>query len=1180
MDKVQASNIVKSTFEKPFDKTVFIGFVKNLLNQIEEAPFTYKGNYINDSFKEYIASLERIGKYSDGEHKIDILIVQLKKETSIERARTMQRNYIAKYLNGSRGGEMKDAALVAFVSPNTEDWRFSLVKMDYKFEKNVKGKIKVKEEFTPARRWSFLVGTHENSHTAQSRLVPLISDDTHNPTLAELEESFNIEKVTKEFFEKYRELFLRTKEELDKIIKNNPVIKTDFENKEVNTVDFSKKLLGQIVFLYFLQKKGWFGVQRDSEWGTGSKQFLRELFEKKHGTYDNFFNDILEPLFYEALRIDRSHDDHYYKHFNCKIPFLNGGLFDPMNGYDWVKTDILISNELFSNSKKTKDGDTGDGILDIFDRYNFTVKEDEPLEKEVAIDPELLGKAYEKFNAIRPDNYAEFKKALKSGKKGDESKFNKQYGVYYTPREIVHYMCQQSLINYLYTELNKGIVTYEKLGEEQIDMFGNEGKVGQLDLTITHNSKPEIQKEDIETFVHYGEHVSENEAHVEKSGKETGTYYYKIPENIRKEADEIDKYLAGIKVCDPAIGSGAFPVGMMTEIVRARNALTPFIQNKNRSVYNFKRECIENSLYGVDIDPGAVEIAKLRLWLSLVVDEDDIKQIKPLPNLDYKIVCGNSLIGVDKQDLFKSHLLEQLEKIKPLYFNETNPTKKQEYKIQINGLITQITNGHLDFDFEIYFSEIFHEKGGFDVLIANPPYVGQKGNKNLFSALSKDLNFEKKMDYWYFFLHKAHELNKNNGITTFITPNYWVTANGAKKLREKIINGYYFIEQINFNENNIFEAGVHTNVFILQKSSYKNKSILCTIYNNQYESDFINHKDTEFCFFADQNKISPKWTGFIHFLPNDILVIINKLVLNCEKLSDNESIGVNTKGLTPGKKVTNGICNINQGIITGKDRLKNKENNIDNGVYVLTSNEVHNLNLTQLENKYIKPFIKNSNINHYFINNKSDLSIIYVDEIESDKEFKKMNNLFQHLKQYHSILKERYINGVLESAYKKGKWWALIHTVPMDIIINSKIVCPHRSKSNVFAYSESETYASADVYYISQNKKEYSLKFILSILNSKLIYFWLYWMGKKKGDLLELYFEPLQFIPIKKATENEQKPFITIVDKILAITQSNDYLQNQSKQAKVKEYEKEIDRMIYELYGLTPEEIKTVEGVK
>ena len=135
----------------------------------------------------------------------------------------------------------------------------------------------------------------------------------------------------------------------------------------------------------------------------------------------NLFNDILEPLFYEALRTgeDREHEDYYYSRFDCKIPFLNGGLFDPIGNYDWVRTDILIPDKLFSNNVKTKDGDKGTGILDVFDRYNFTVKEDEPLEKEVAIDPELLGKSYEKFNAIRPDNFDEFKKALKSGKKGE-----------------------------------------------------------------------------------------------------------------------------------------------------------------------------------------------------------------------------------------------------------------------------------------------------------------------------------------------------------------------------------------------------------------------------------------------------------------------------------------------------------------------------------------------------------------------------------------------------------------------------------------------------------------------------------------------------------------------------------------------------------------------------------------
>ncbi|MDP2789100.1 MAG: class I SAM-dependent DNA methyltransferase, partial [bacterium] len=431
MDKKQAQTLIKETFESSFDKNRFVGFVKNLLNDVEEATFVYKGNYIPDAYEQYINTLERIGKYTDGEHKIDILIAKLKKETSIERARTMQRNFVAWYLNGSRGGELKDAALVAFVAPNEEDWRFSLVKMDYRFEESKKGRMRVKEEFTPARRWSFLVGVNENSHTAQSQLVGLVTDDERNPTIAQLEEAFNIEKVTKEFFEKYRELFLWTEETLEDIVKKDKKIKGDFEDKGVETVDFSKKLLGQVVFLYFLQKKGWFGVRRDAEWGTGPKNFLRELFEGKHGTYKNFFNDILEPLFYEALARER--DDDFYSRFNCKIPFLNGGLFDPINNYDWVHTDIFLPNELFSNTYKTKEGDKGNGILDIFDRYNFTVKEDEPLEKEVAVDPEMLGKVFENLLEVSD---------------------RKSKGTYYTPREIVHYMCQQSLINYLFTECN------------------------------------------------------------------------------------------------------------------------------------------------------------------------------------------------------------------------------------------------------------------------------------------------------------------------------------------------------------------------------------------------------------------------------------------------------------------------------------------------------------------------------------------------------------------------------------------------------------------------------------------------------------------------------------------------------------------------------------------------------
>lgn len=167
----------------------------------------------------------------------------------------------------------------------------------------------------------------------------------------------------------------------------------------------------------------------------------------------------------------------------------------------------------------------------------------------------------------------------------------------------------------------------------------------------------------------------------------------------------------------------------MTEIVRARSTLTTYLPDKEgRTNYNFKRHAIQNCLYGVDIDPGAVEIAKLRLWLSLVVDEEDIKQIQPLPNLDYKIVCGNSLLGVEK-NLFNIELFQKLEELKPLYFNETNAKKKQEYRKQIDNLIKKLTNNNETFDFEVYFSEVFHEKGGFDVVIANPPYIFARNSR-------------------------------------------------------------------------------------------------------------------------------------------------------------------------------------------------------------------------------------------------------------------------------------------------------------------------------------------------------------------------------------------------------------------------------------------------------------------
>ncbi|MBW1649770.1 MAG: Eco57I restriction-modification methylase domain-containing protein [Deltaproteobacteria bacterium] len=790
MDNAQAKNIIKKTFEAPFDKERFIYFIKNFLNKIDETKaFSINSEYIKDMFKSVINSYERIATYTaPDDQKIDILIVNLQKNHSLDHARTAQRNFAGNYLKNR--GE-KDAGLFAFVPPDKKDWRFSLVTIDYEFKET-----KAKETFTPAKRYSFLVGENEASHTAQSRLVKIFAQDQSNPSLADLEEAFNIEKVTEEFFLQYRKLFLQVKEALDKIAKQNPNIKAEFDKKKVDTVNFAKKLLGQIIFLYFLQKKGWFGVELGEKWGTGSKRFLRDIFEKKHKkNYDNFFNDILEPLFYEAIRTDRSHDDHYYKLFDCKIPFLNGGLFDPIYDYDWVNTDINLPDSLFSNKNEDNQGS---GILDIFDLYNFTVQEDQPLEKEVAIDPELLGKAYEKFNAVRRDNFEEFKQALKSGKKGDENKFNKKFGVYYTPREIVHYMCRQSLINYIYAEANKAKLI------------------------------PPLKKQEIKILIEQGEFISENEVvaaekqeKIKKGEQQTSSYNFKLSQSVRDNSKAIDKLLQNIKVCDPAVGSGAFPVGMMNEIVAARKVLALSVKKKALSDYNLKRQCIERSLYGADIDSGAVEIAKLRLWLSLIVDEQDIKNIKPLPNLDYKIVCGNSLLGL-KKDLLNYKLFEEMEQLKDKFFNETNPTKKDEDKNKINNLIKQISGEDKEFDFKLYFSEVFREKKGFDIVIANPPYVSTKGREETDKKALKKV-YEFVDDLYNHFYFKAVEIaNNNKGIIAFISSKTFWTIQTKHNLRNLLLNNR-IIEL--YDTASPFEAMVDTCIAIFQKDAAKDYTL-------------------------------------------------------------------------------------------------------------------------------------------------------------------------------------------------------------------------------------------------------------------------------------------------------------------------------------------------------------------
>ena len=1204
MDKQAAANLIADTFDSAFTEDRFRFFIRNLLDEIAEfrefRDSIWITGHIKASFKEHIKKYKRIGKYTDQDgNKLDVIIVHLRKETALERARTMQRNFVASYLK-TRGE--KDAAIVAYFTDSPEDWRFSFVRMEYKQDISESGRVRVREELTSARRYSFLVGKNEPNHTAQEQIIPLLQDDRNNPTIEELETAFNVETVTKRFYTDYRGLSEKLVEELGEIIEQNEKIKTEFETKSIDTPNFAKKLLGQIVFLYFVQKKGWLGVGKDDKgnfkhWGTGPKNFLRLLFKKKFIDYKNFFNDVLEPLFYIALATEREND--YYDRLDCRTPFLNGGLFEPINGYNWQETDILISDDLLNE------------IFDTFDRYNFTVREDEPLEKEVAVDPEMLGKVFEN---LLPEN-------LRKGK-----------GTYYTPREIVHYMCQESLINYLDTAVNTGEVSLARTWATQGRLFGKPDPE-QLSLKTTGYTSI-IARQDIEDFIRKGEFAVEHDI-----AKETGTksYKYQVPGSIRNNAIALDDKLANIKVCDPAVGSGAFPVGMMHEIVKARNVLTTYLKNKSgRSIYNFKRHCIQESLYGVDIDPGAIDIAKLRLWLSLIVDEEDYHNIQPLPNLDYKIMQGNSLIedfhGIslnlvkkesENENLFAGdneldHLIETLHEKQNALFNATHPGDKRQLKEAVEESIVDIFHYELErqkepyfkglkniketsdrfpntddqmeyytaekakldkeynFDFEtienemremtrgnmernffpwkLYFADVFRENGGFDVVIANPPYLKERDNKKVFEIVNNsDLGkkyHQGKMDYWYYFLHMAIDIIRREGTISYITSRYWLNSSGAKKLISRVKENLSFIDFIDIGKLKVFSevAGQH-----MVAVYAKNKTI----------EDFIYKKLINDLIDIDKNQDTDNVT--IRSLKNSkIFSESHEIIIEKDLIEFNKSINLGV------------ICDVFQGVVQNPDKVSITSANKYNlrqgeGVFVVNQKEYKTLKLNVEERNFIRLFYDEYDIHKYLVRTQEKKYIIYLTTFNCT-DIDRFPNLKKHLFKYKKIMDAR-------RETKKGvnKWFHLHWPREEEYFKRKKLILPAMFERQAVGYQEEEGYFGLSSNVIIQNNEDYDLKYILAILNSNLALDWFYRYGKKRGVGVDIGVSKLRTFPVRKLSLQSQKPLITFVDRILAITKDEDYLQNPQKQAQVKELEREVDRMVYELYGLTKEDIAIVE---
>jgi hypothetical protein len=678
---------------------------------------------------------------------------------------------------------------------------------------------------------------------------------------------------------------------------------------------------------------------------------------------------------------------------------------------------------------------------------------------------------------------------------------------------------------------------------------------------------------------------------------------------------------------------------MMNEIVRTRNTLTSYFDDKgDRSIYDFKRDAIQNSLYGVDIDPSAVEIAKLRLWLSLMVDEEDIKQIKPLPNLDYKIMQGNSLLeefegvklfddrllnsyvpandnqikklearekeiqknlmtyyqknplwmksqkterptelyqleselkrvqlsmkdekGVRFQikDLSQNALFgeehkarkiwEELQSLQKKFFETTQKKEKDELKKQIQKLEWELIETTLReenkesslkkleqykranikpfFLWKLNFSEVFQEKGGFDIVIGNPPYLSSKNIENDIKPEYERI-YKTPMahyDIYVIFFEQGLNLLKKNGLLTYITSNKFFSQKYGDNLREMLLKKS-ILEIINFNFN-IFQATVDTAITMVCKNDIFTDHKIKLL--DVSSSDFKGKADEDLHLLLHDEKRLLIPQSFIGELPDayfrfDISMsdidIYRKLFYDSSKLSE--------------------LCLVIYGIV-----LHNAEKNVKKDKFIFSN----------YQNNY-KPYTEGKFIDRWFVK-----KLMYLDYKPLIHREPRYPELFENVKLIGKRIIGRKGFSFLfdeQSIYVDNTLYIIL---PYHLLPRNK----YGQLSNVLTDERIDL------------SKKIELKFILALINSNL-YKWLFQKFYSFG--LDVYPIHLKSLPIKTIRDIEQKPFIEIVNKILGTTKSDDYVTNSEKQAKVKDYEKQIDQMIYKLYGLKDEEKKIVEN--
>jgi|APTNR8051073442_1049403.scaffolds.fasta_scaffold01174_8 adenine-specific DNA-methyltransferase len=913
------------------------------------------------------------------------------------------------------------------------------------------------------------------------------------------------------------------------------------------------KIISRLIFIYFLKERKLIPEI------LFYKDKIFPLIDKNEPNESSYYKAILQNLFFGILNTPISNgrfkklrnknylsDEAAIEKLLAEIPFVNGGLFDIGDEpYSNSENILTVSDDLFFGKEREIDLSKFfpqrnkakvEGIINILNHYKFTIEENTPIEEEIALDPELLGKVFENLlAAINPQTGTTVRKST---------------GSYYTPREVVDYMVTKSLTLYLKSK-------------------------------IETDKKHKWTEENIETNIH-----------------DLLSYGFENPFNA-SEAERIIIFLDELKILDPACGSGAFPMGLLNKIVFALNKLDPEAKRwlellldkiPNSTVrkevkhklekenWNYIRKLgiIQDTIYGIDILPFAVQISKLRFYISLIVDQkvDNKKENKgiiPLPNLEFKLVCSNSLIPLSEENkqgsIFHDNTanIEELKQVRDEYFRSNGDEKEEAIK-HFKKIQTRIMNeatkgiskgvsvkNNRDFELASWnpFSDnktewfdmqwMFGIEKGFSIVIGNPPYIGQKGNNEIFKEVKDSLLGEfhqRRMDYFYFFFHQSINLAAEKGVINFITTNYYITATGADILRKDIKERTSVRELINFNELKIFESalGQHNLITFLTKDK------------DNHPVKVISSQKRGFADAKTLKKIlldTDEETTYFE-MPNQNIFEGNTNYIRLQnETSKKHGIDSILEIVKNQGKPLKEICHIAQGIVTSADKVSNRhlekfklDAKKGDGIYILSPKELREKGINETSN-HLKPWFKNSDIKKYWTNSSIKEFVLYFKDQKAKQPIEK--EIFKHFEKLKELLtarltvcrKNKFQWNIVSKWIDRGEYYLLFYPRRQEFFESPKIVCPQRSSLNTFGYSEGPWYAASDVYFIIQKDTKVKLKYVLALLNSKLFYSWLYHKGKRKGETLELVSSPLSEIPIRIADKATQDIFEIVSDYII-----------------------------------------------